>query len=128
MSAPDGTLDTAGDSAARSAGDSAGDTAMAADLDGDGFAAITAGGDDCDDSDDSVHPGATETCNLVDDNCDDIADEGCPTQLNAGTEREGLSWTCSTAGPPSGGLLLLVIAVLVLWKRDSNPRARTRTS
>ena len=122
-------LDTARDSATvLSALDTAHDTAITNDLDGDGFTAIAAGGDDCDDSDASVHPGATETCNLVDDNCDDIADEGCPTQLNAGTEREGLSWTCSTAGSPSGGLLLLVIAVLVLWKRDSNPRARTRTS
>jgi N-acetylneuraminic acid mutarotase len=33
-------------------------------------------GDDCDDSDPSVHPGALETCNGADDNCDGALDEG----------------------------------------------------
>jgi hypothetical protein len=32
---------------------------------------------DCDDSDSSVNPGATESCNGVDDNCEGIVDEGC---------------------------------------------------
>ena len=31
---------------------------------------------DCDDADDSVYPGAPETCNDRDDNCDGVADEG----------------------------------------------------
>ncbi len=31
---------------------------------------------DCNDFDDSVYPGATETCNLMDDNCNDTTDEG----------------------------------------------------
>ena len=38
------------------------------DVDGDGFAAE----DDCDDSNPAVHPGATEFCNNVDDNCDGV--------------------------------------------------------
>ena len=38
----------------------------ATDADGDGFAA----GQDCDDGDASVHPGAPEVCNGADDDCD----------------------------------------------------------
>ena len=46
------------------------------DLDGDGFLACAG---DCDDARPAVHPGATEACNGVDDNCDGEADEAFPT-------------------------------------------------
>ena len=36
---------------------------------------LTEGGD-CDDTDASIHPGAAETCNGVDDDCDGATDEG----------------------------------------------------
>jgi hypothetical protein len=41
------------------------------DADGDGFTS----GDDCDDHDDSAYPGASETCDGHDDDCDDSVDE-----------------------------------------------------
>jgi len=48
------------------------------DADGDGYMAIDCGGDDCDDQDASVNPGAAEICgDLLDNNCDGQVDEGC---------------------------------------------------
>jgi hypothetical protein len=37
---------------------------------------LLAQSDDCDDTDPAVHPGATERCNELDDDCDDEIDEG----------------------------------------------------
>ena len=54
------------------------------DADGDGFVSLATGGTDCDDQDPAVHPGATELCNGVDDNCESGIDEsfavGAPCQ------------------------------------------------
>ncbi len=47
-----------------------------ADGDGDGSGSLETGGDDCDDADGTVHPGAAELPNGVDDDCDATADEG----------------------------------------------------
>lgn len=46
------------------------------DRDSDGVVAIAFGGADCDDEVPTVHPGATEVCNAVDDDCDGSADIG----------------------------------------------------
>ena len=47
-----------------------------ADEDGDGFDGLAFGGDDCDDEDPAVHPGALEVCgNQRDDDCSGLADD-----------------------------------------------------
>lgn len=47
----------------------------ALDLDGDGYFAT-----DCDDTNDKIYPGATETCDGADDNCNAVIDEGSECQ------------------------------------------------
>ena len=49
---------------------------VCADGDGDGFSDCDG---DCDDSDNSIYPGAFEACNDLDDNCDGDVDEGLAT-------------------------------------------------
>lgn len=55
------------------------------DADGDGVASIETGGEDCDDEDPSVYPGAVEICDLVDTDCDGIADPTAVFTADSGT-------------------------------------------
>jgi hypothetical protein len=55
------------------------------DADGDGYNAD----EDCDDGDANVHPGATETCNEIDDDCDDEVDEDVLRTFYADADDDG---------------------------------------
>ncbi len=50
------------------------------DYDGDGHHSAWCGGDDCEDLDSQIHPGAPERCNALDDDCDGQTDEGIVPQ------------------------------------------------
>ncbi len=65
------------------------------DGDGDGYP----DGPDCDDSSSSVHPGAVDSCNGIDDDCNGTIDDGCG--VDGGWSDGGLS-TGGTTG--SGGI------------------------
>lgn len=50
-------------------------TITSKDADGDGYDSVDYGGTDCDDSNASVYPGATEVCDEIDQDCDTVIDE-----------------------------------------------------
>jgi len=85
------------------------DGALEYDFDGDGYNRVADGGEDCDDDDAEVHPGAIETCDDVDDDCDGLVDdEDDDVELSAwyldGDQDTygGASATASSCTPPDG--------------------------
>jgi hypothetical protein len=60
---------------------------------------------DCDDAANAVHPGATEVCNGVDDDCDGQIDPGLRTTFYADTDQDGygdVGTTTSACTAPNG--------------------------
>lgn len=57
-----------------------------ADADADGW---TDAEGDCDEGDPDVHPGATELCNGLDDDCDEVIDEGVMSLFYADADGDG---------------------------------------
>src|SRR6185503_15637277 len=60
---------------------------------------------DCDDANSSVHPGATETCNTIDEDCDGLTDEGVQSVFYADGDNDtygNLSATTLACSAPSG--------------------------
>ncbi|MFO0681963.1 MAG: putative metal-binding motif-containing protein [Sandaracinus sp.] len=81
-----------------------------ADGDGDGFGRASApvsgcmqppgtviDATDCDDASAARHPGATEACNMVDDDCDGTTDEGVRPTLYLDADGDGFGVTATTA-------------------------------
>ncbi|MBN1774630.1 MAG: DUF4215 domain-containing protein [Deltaproteobacteria bacterium] len=66
----------------------------AIDADDDGYGPGVACGGDCDDGAGAIHPGATEVCNAVDDDCSGVTDDG-PGMTCA----QGSSRACVVEGP-----------------------------
>ena len=61
------------------------DTVFDGDMDGDGYSSDT----DCDDSDASIHPGAEELCDGIDNDCDGLVDEDASDALTWYTDADG---------------------------------------
>jgi MYXO-CTERM domain-containing protein len=69
------------------------------DLDGDGFVGAPAGGPDCDDTDPTVHPGAPEGADFVDDDCDGTVDENTEHYDDDGDGFTELGGDCDDGNP-----------------------------
>ena len=75
------------------------DEGLTTDADGDGYTVVgSCGGsaDDCDDSDADIHPGATEACDGIDNNCNGSIDEGVLNTYYADTDGDGFGNASST--------------------------------
>ncbi len=63
--------------------------ALCDDVDGDGYLDLACGGDDCDDGDAAVHPGAAEVCDGAEEDCEGEVDEGFELEGDGYTECGG---------------------------------------
>ncbi|MFO0565485.1 MAG: SUMF1/EgtB/PvdO family nonheme iron enzyme [Polyangiaceae bacterium] len=71
----------------------AGPDADPCDADGDGFRAVSCGGDDCDDTRKAIHPGATDVCDGDDNDCDGTADQDDACDCAQAPPKPGLAFS-----------------------------------
>jgi hypothetical protein len=77
---------------------------------------------DCRDTDPTVHPGATEACNEVDDDCDGEVDEGCPAAPISKKNEEAIPPAGSKViGPPSVSDLIRDLEEFLAGKGKKGP-------
>ncbi len=103
--------DTGDDDADDDTGDD--DTTPCPDSDGDGYDDAACGGEDCDDADDAVHPGAIDVCgDDIDNDCDDTVDnpENPPVDLPG-----FLLGVCGSGGDPK----VLLPELGIEWHRPT---------
>ncbi len=75
------------------------------DFDGDGYVGLDCGGEDCDDADPGVYPGAEEICdNGIDDDCDGLVDRDDPDCATA-------VFTCELDAFYDAGLMSLIFTI-----------------
>ena len=80
---------------------------------------------DCNDSDASIHPGAVEVCNDVDDNCDGAIDEGVRAVFHRDADGDSFGSpddTIEVVG--SGGLTVVDPSELEHSAMDSTPKGK----
>ncbi len=94
---------------------------VCADADSDGHEDVACGGDDCDDSNADIYPGADETCDdQIDNDCDGHTDEGCEEPDTGDTTGGGCGCASGAPGSSASGLLWLGLLGLALIRKRRN--------